>query len=51
MPALSGAAPILLTYGMTDLRTAFDDPATAISAGARGFLHLRRCASTSRSLR
>jgi len=36
---------------MTDLRTAFDDPAAAISARARRFLHLGRCANTSRSLR
>jgi hypothetical protein len=35
---------------MPDLRTAFD-PAAAISAGARRFLHLCRCANTSRSLR
>jgi len=51
MPGLSEAAPILLTCGMTDLRTAFDDPAATISARARRFLHLCRCANASRSPR
>ena len=51
MPGLSGAAPILLTYGMTDLRTAFDDPAAAMTAHARRFLHLHPCASAPRLLR
>ena len=51
MPGLSGAAPILLTCGMTDLRTAFDHPAAAMTARARRFLHLRPCASAPRSLR
>jgi hypothetical protein len=37
MPALSGAAPILLTCGMTDLCTAFDDPAAAMTTRARRF--------------
>src|SRR5215470_11366639 len=45
MPGLSQAAPILLTCGMTDLRTAFDDPAAEISARALRFLYLRPCAS------
>jgi hypothetical protein len=51
MPGLSEAAPILLTCGMTDLRTAFDDPAATMTARARRFLHLRPCASAPRSLR
>jgi len=51
MPGLSEAAPILLTCGMTDLRTAFDDPAAAMTAHARRFLHLRPCANAPSSLR
>jgi hypothetical protein len=51
MPGLSEAALILLTCGMTDLRTAFDDPAAAMTAHARRFRHLRPCASAPRSLR
>src|SRR5262249_25031001 len=51
MPALSEGAPILLTCGMTHLRTAFDDPAAAMSARAWRFLHLCPAASAPRSLR
>jgi hypothetical protein len=36
---------------MTDLRSAFDDPAAAMTARARRFLRLRHCASAPRWLR
>jgi hypothetical protein len=36
---------------MTDLHATFDDPAAAMTARARRFLHLRPCASAPRSLR
>jgi hypothetical protein len=51
MPGWSEAAPILLTCGMTHLRTAFEDPAAAMGARAWRFLHLCPYASAPKALR